>query len=665
MRKSNYKYLACAVALSLSMGFGAQSVWAAPDVTEAPRGVGVDLNSGRGMGMNTEGVATGSVDLPDEASVDAEPVAEVSMTQNAGQPAAEAAETEVEAGPSRTEVWEASKPTGEDIVTSVEAVTGKTIVDVKYDGVSDDIIETIKLAQVSKAGDTCSLELLNEDAANIYGTGYFYDIYPSFEQVPEGVIVTYHLLENPILTSVELVGNSDIEPTDKLLKKMQLRAGDRLNRIALNEDIRAIQKQYVQDGYVMAKIRDMEVGDDGKLVIRINEGILEGFRIKGLTKTKEKVVLRELRCKVGEPLNRNDVVRSYQRLTNLNFFESVDVKPTAGLEPNACILEIDVTERNTGMFGIGAGYSNSDGFVGMISLGDRNFRGIGDSISVTFTKSSNDNSSRGYIFSYTRPWLDSKETAGSLRVYNRTYEYNEYNTDGDFVEEFMRKNVGFDIGVSRPQSEYTTNSLTFRNKEDTYRKHKSGVDRSLDSYQTWREDNFGLTRSLIFQHITDTRDNYIYPTDGYRSLWGYEYAGLGGDFKYHKFTVEGAVFNKVGRNQVLVFHGSYGHSTSNLPEISKFMLGGQDTIRGYRDDMFRGNSMVLGNIEYRFPLSKNFKAALFTDFGSAWDEGWKPSKLHGSYGVGVMLDSPLGLIRVDIGHGSQGNRVHFNVGGTF
>ena len=107
-------------------------------------------------------------------------------------------------------------------------------------------------------------------------------------------------------------------------------------------------------------------------------------------------------------------------------------------------------------------------------------------------------------------------------------------------------------------------------------------------------------------------------------------------------TIDGSTFRKVGRNQILVFHGSYGHSTDDLPTVSKFMLGGQDTIRGYRDDMFRGNSMVLGNIEYRFP-----------------------SKLHGSYGVGVMLDSPLGLIRVDIGHGSQGNRVHFNVGGTF
>lgn len=644
MKKNDYKYLACAVALSLSMGVGSQSALAAVDPTTAPMGVGVDLNSGKSATMNSEGVVKGSLELPDESSVESTPA-------------------NVAAVPSRDSVWAKNRPADEELDKSMKAIEGNTIVDVKYEGVSDDIMETIKLAQVSKPGDICSIGLLSEDASNIYGTGYFYDLYPTFESVPEGVIITYHLFETPILTSVELDGNTEIEPTDKLLAKMQLKQGDRLNRFALKEDVRALQKQYIKDGYVMAKIRDMEVGDDGKLVIKINEGILEGFKIKGLKKTKEKVILRELRPKVGKPLNKNDVVRSYQRLTNLDFFESVDVKPIAGVEPNACVLEVDVTEKNTGVFGVGAGYSSSDGFVGMISLGDRNFRGTGDSINVTLTKSSTDTSAKGYIFSYRRPWLDSKETAGIFKIYNRTFEYNEYDENGDFVEEFMRKNVGFELGFSRPQSEYTSNSITFRNKDDKYQKYKSGTDRSTNT--TWKEDNFGLTRSILMQHITDTRDNYIYPTEGYKSTLGYEYAGLGGDFSYHKFTIDGSTFRKVGRNQILVFHGSYGHSTDDLPTVSKFMLGGQDTIRGYRDDMFRGNSMVLGNIEYRFPLSKNFKAALFTDFGSAWDSGWTPSKLHGSYGVGVMLDSPLGLIRVDIGHGSQGNRVHFNVGGTF
>ena len=307
MKKNDYKYLTCAVALSLSMGLGCGSALAAEGGT-TPNVVGVDLNSGQGTVLGGETTAVkGSVELPDEESADQE---------------LEARETAT-AAPDRAAQWNAVRPADEDLGKAMEAIEGNTIVDVKYDGVSDDILETIKMAQVSKPGDICSIELLSEDASNLFATGYFYDIYPSFETVPEGVIVTYHLFETPILTSVELDGNTDIEPTSKLQSKMQLKAGDRLNRIALKEDVRALQKQYQKDGYVMAKIRDMEVGDDGKLVIKINEGILEGFKIKGLKKTKEKVVLRELRPKVGKPLNRNDVVRSYQRLTNLDFFESV------------------------------------------------------------------------------------------------------------------------------------------------------------------------------------------------------------------------------------------------------------------------------------------------------------------------------------------------------
>ena len=94
-------------------------------------------------------------------------------------------------------------------------------------------------------------------------------------------------------------------------------------------------------------------------------------------------------------------------------------------------------------------------------------------------------------------------------------------------------------------------------------------------------------------------------------------------------------------------------------------LGGQDTIRGYKDDIFRGNSMFLGNLELRFPLGQKVKGAIFSDFGSAWESGWTPSKIHGSVGVGFMIETPIGPLRVDIGHGSQGNRLHFNVGTTF
>ncbi|MBO6245073.1 MAG: BamA/TamA family outer membrane protein [Anaerovibrio sp.] len=576
------------------------------------------------------------------------------------------AQDNVNAAKEAMEKWNGERPTDAEVTTAAQALVGKTIMDIKIVGATEDVYNTALLSLDSKVGDTLTIDGLSRDANNIYETGYFYDLYPSFEEIPEGVIVTYHVFTTPIISDIEITGNSKRESTEKLIKAMQLKPGDRLNRRSLQEDLANIKKVYVNDGYIMAKVHDMGIDDNGKISIQVNEGILEGYKVKGLKKTKEKVVIRELRTKVGEPLNKKDVVRSYNRLTNLNYFESIDIKPIPGVEPNACMLEIDVTEKNTGAFGVGAGYSTGDGFIGMINVGDSNFRGIGDSISVMYSISGSSTDARGWLFSYRKPWLDKKETAGTIKIYNRTYRYNDYDTNGNLVEEMLRKAKGFEIGFTRPVSEYSTNGIYFKNSDDTYDNHKSGpVDRRQSKWADWNKKNFGLTRSITLSHVTDTRDNIMYPTDGHHVRLAAEFAGLGGDFKFQKYTIDDSIYRKVGRNQIVALRNAYGHSTSDLSYFNKFRIGGQGTLRGYRDDQYRGNSMYVGSLEFRFPVANKIKGAIFTDWGAAWDHGWTPKHFHASVGVGVMVETPVGPIRIDVGHGSQGNRVHFNVGASF
>ncbi len=115
------------------------------------------------------------------------------------------------------------------------------------------------------------------------------------------------------------------------------------------------------------------------------------------------------------------------------------MKLNPGKTSGSVILEADVVEKRTGNFGIGAGYSSSDGLVGMINVGDTNFRGTGDAVSLLYEMSGDDTDARGYTFMYRRPWLDKKETSGTVRLYNRTYEYDDYDSNGDHVESFMRK----------------------------------------------------------------------------------------------------------------------------------------------------------------------------------------------------------------------------------
>ena len=229
----------------------------------------------------------------------------------------------------------------------------------------------------------------------------------------------------------------------------------------------------------------------------------------------------------------------------------------------------------------------------------------------------------------------------------------------------MRKYSGGEITLSRPVSEYSTNYITLRNRDDQYVKYESGTNRSGSSYEQWRKDNFGTTRSVTLAHTTDTRDNVYSPTTGTKIDLTAEIAGLGGDFNYQKFTIEDQRFFKVGHAQVLALRRMYGHGNGSIPESAQYKIGGQNSLRGYRDDQFRGNCSYLGTIEYRFPIISKVQGALFTDFGAAWNSGWMPEGTHRSIGVGLMLQTPLGPIRVDYGHGSQGNRFHFSVGGTF
>ena len=565
----------------------------------------------------------------------------------------------------RAAAWAAKRPAEDEITNYLAAQVGKTIMEIKFSGVTEATEGAARAALTMHVGDAVTEEGLVKDRDAIYATGYFYDLYPTFEQVPEGVVLTYNVLENPELKEVKLEGNT-VESTESLMELITVKNGELLNSRTLQENVQAIQEKYRADGYILAKITDLNIAQDGTLTIKISEGTLEGYKVKGNKKTKEYVILREMRQKVGEPFNANQARRSMQRVYNLGFFEDVNVKMNPGVEPNAVVMEIDVKEKRTGSFGIGAGYSSSDGMVGTLSVSDTNFRGMGDTISLTYEISGDDTDARGYTFMYRRPWLDKKETAGTLRIYNRTYEYDDYDEDGNHKESFMRKYSGGEVTISRPMSEYSTNFVTLRNRKDKYVKHtESGNAGNRSGNTAWIANNFGTTRSITLEHVTDTRDNVYEPTMGARASLSAEFAGLGGDFNYQKYIAGDTHYLKAGRSQVFVLRGQYGISRGSISEYSQFRMGGQDTIRGYREDQFRGTRMALASIEYRFPIVSKVTGALFADYGGAWTSGFTPENLYGSIGIGLGLNTPIGPLRLDYGRGSQGGRVHFRVGGTF
>lgn len=657
MKKQNYRSLAYAVAIALGCTAMPGTSWAA----EAPAASTEPAATAETAAQDAAAVAPAAAKAAETAAAPETKAA--AETSASGQADAVATSTVDE----RTLNWGKTRPQETAIADSMKQYEGQTVVETVFDGTSALTEGTAKAAISMKAGDMFTVKGLEADRDKIYNTGYFYDIYPSFEKVPEGVVVTYHVLENPVLKGISLSGNT-VESTETLQGLITMKTGEILNSRELNKDVMAIQEQYRRDGYILAKITDMNIDKNGILTLKVNEGILEGYKVKGNTKTKERVILREMRQKPGEPFNSKLARRSMQRVYNLGFFEDVNIKMNPGVDPNAVVMELDVTEKRTGSFGIGAGYSSEDGVVGMVSIGDTNFRGTGDAISLSYETSGDDTDAHGYTFSYRRPWLDSKETVGTFRIYNRTYEYDDYDESGDLKETYMRKYSGGELTFGRPVSEYSTNYLTLRNRKDSYVKHVDDGnlgDRSTPAYEGWRRDNFGTTRSVTFEHVTDTRDNVYNPMSGSRLSLSGEFAGFGGDFDFQKYTVDGQRYIRAGRSQVFALRARYGVGTGDISEFNQYRIGGQGSLRGYREDQFRGDREFLGTVEYRFPVVKKVQGALFTDWGGAWDSGLTPDDLHASVGVGISLTTPIGPLRFDYGWGEDGGRVHFNVGSTF
>lgn len=546
-----------------------------------------------------------------------------------------------------------------------EQAVGKTVTSVEIIG--NKIVPVDKFYSVLriKPGVEFSAESVNQDMQMIYETGWFYDVQAEYSFIPEGVQITYKVFENPVLKNIEIIGDT-IYSEHLLARLVGLEVDEVINSKRLNEGMRNIEAAYNRDGYILARVSDVQMQEDGVLKVTINEGIVEGFNIKGLKKTQEKVVLRELKLYEGEPFNVNDGRTSMQRLYNLGYFEDVNIKLNPGRTPNGVEVEIDVVEMATGTFGVGAGYSEADGLVGMVMVGDRNFRGTGDKIDLRWEFGGADN--KNYDFSYYRPWLTNSGVGMGINLYDLTNEYEELFDNGNKKDYYDKRRRGIEWFLTKPANDYITDSLTIKFRKDIYR---GGVDGKTTHYYDTNPaeiaKNFGSTHSIMLARNIDTRDNVYNPSTGSFTRLSAEFAGLiGGDFDFNKFIFETRSYTPIGLNKVFAVRFVAGYATGTMPLGQRFTVGGSDYLRGYKDDRFFGYKMLAGTAEYRFPITKNFQGVVFGDAGYAWDKGdnFNLGDIEFGYGFGIRINSPMGPIRLDYAYGDKW-RIHFGFGGQF
>lgn len=571
---------------------------------------------------------------------------------------------------------------------SVNPYVGKLITGLSISGVTAEQQANLLPILTEKVGDAVSVDGVFKDVTNLGNTGYFSEVNPVFTSVPEGVKLDFAVTVNPVTTGVSFEGNT-VYSSEVLTKFMDIQPGQVLNSVSVGQKVQGINAAYARDGYMLAHVDSIRVDDQGILHIHIVEGVVEDIIPAGNKKTRNKVITREFVQKKGKPFNKFLVRRSVERVYNLGFFDDVNVRMLPGeQDPNNVIIEIDVLEHKTGTITLGAGYSKSDGLMGIVEFGEDNLRGTGDKFKVHW-EIGGKKKYKNYQISYLKPWIDSKGTSLGFSFFNREDEYTDYNEDGSEVAEYNKKSRGFNISFGRQTGEYTRDYLTLESRKDTYKwddDDSSGFryDKNAGKGTNWDngsynfasdnyvKNNFGRINSVTWQKVYDSRDNIYEPTRGRRISYTTQWAGhgLGGDFDFYKFTAEARMYKKLGAKNVLAFRARGGFIQGDAPYSQLFTLGGADSLRGYEDDQFRGKYMYNATLEFRFPIVKKVSGVLFTDIGDAWDAPnvtWYNSKKTFNYGVGagVRITTPIGPVKLDYGVGKHKNKFHFSFGTQF
>jgi outer membrane protein insertion porin family len=468
---------------------------------------------------------------------------------------------------------------------------------------------------------------------------------------------------------VDLAGDL-ILPEQKLLEKIKITDEKFYNRETLRNDILALTDLYANEGYANVDVSPRIDQDKENLIVNITYEIKKGKQvyfeeiiISGNTKTRDKVIRRELRVYEQELFSAQRLKRSVRNLFRLDFFEDVKVDTAAGSSAEKKILKIDVTEKSTGAFQLGAGFGNVENFFGIVSISERNLFGRGQKLSLTGMLGAK---TAKYTLSFTEPWLFNIPLSATIEAYNWNYDYTQYNKDS----------VGGSFRLSYPLFDYTRGAVSYI--FDRARVYNIDDD-AADSIKDLKGVNVksSITASLGF----DSRDSVFNPTKGSDHGVSVEYAGLGGDIGFIKYIAETAWYYNLFWDAVVVGHskGGYVDGSPNklLPDYEKFYLGGIDSLRGFeRDDLapldnkgnrVGGNKYIQFNFELRYPLLKDLGVlgVAFFDTGQVWgdEESVDFTDLRESAGLGIKWLSPMGPInmfygwildRKDSDHGTGG-----------
>jgi len=494
----------------------------------------------------------------------------------------------------------------------------------------------------------------------------------------KGMIITIQIVEGEQfkVSGVDITGNKTYDEKE-LRSLVKLGPPQVFSREIMKKDIEALTAKYTNTGYAIAAVIPDLIPDDGALQVKVIYRIDEGAKYKigkidiaGNTKTKDKVIRRELRLDEGETFNADALKRSYQRLNNLNYFETVEINPKPQPEAQTVDLDIKVKEKDTGMLTIGGGYSSADGIIGLVDITQSNLFGGGQYLKW---KGELGVKMQNMELTYRDPWFLDTELKFGATIYRNYRQY------GDFD----RKATGFEVTLGKEFWEYWGWSVSY-NLEDAniYNVRDDASQPVKDQAGHW------LTSAISPSVWRDTRDNHLDPLSGSRNTLSLSFAGLGGNTGYLKVMADSSWYFPIWDVTTIHVRGRLGSLTGlfdkKVPLYQRFYIGGLDTVRGIsygkagpldiNGEAIGGEKMAIVNLEYIFPIVQEykFKGLVFADAGHAWDKGGTIfSDLRYTAGAGIRWFSPFGPIRIEYGFnfrkkpGESMGKVEFGFGSAF
>ena len=460
--------------------------------------------------------------------------------------------------------------------------------------------------------------------------------------------------------------------------------GDVYNAKNVEDTIIALTERVAGSGYAFAQVTPR--GDRNfenhtiSVVYTIDQGTkayIERIEIRGNDRTRDYVIRREFDVSEGDAFNQVLIQRAKKRLEDLNYFEKVEISTVPGSQPDQVVLVVDVVEKSTGEFSVGAGYSTGGDTAGPSvegSVTERNFLGRGQFIKLSAGGGKN---SRDYSLSFTEPYFLGRRIAAGFDIYKQTREYDNYDSD----------TTGATVRFGLPITNSISTQLAYNISQEKYELDDScdadgnGIPDAGCSVSTAILDGIAQSpwiKSSISLGLTyNTIDDMKNPHEGIFATTTAEFAGVGGDAKYVKLTGRGSVYQTLSEQYDLVglVSAGAGHveayggdglrifdqfqSTDRM--IRGFEYGGIGPADAVTGDHLGGTTYFNASAEAQFPLpvvpeSFGLRGAVFADAATLYGSKINTPgvtqtsvdmQLRASVGIGLMWASPFGPIRID------------------